>query len=69
MHLTTHGSLLAISDRATGSATLISPDDDVDRGDWLSALAEHGVTDDYLDWDYQEANGFFVWLIQMPVAA
>jgi hypothetical protein len=65
MHLTTHGSLIALSDTTAGTTFILSSTDEVNAQDWQAATAALGVDDNYDEWDYAESGGFCVWEIQI----
>ena len=65
MHLTTHGSIVALSDKRTGFTVLIAPDDEVDQRDWLDACREHKLPTTPAAWDYTEDMGWVAWAV-MP---
>lgn len=69
MKLTTHGTIVALSDTATGLTVLLAPDDEIKREDWLEACREHDLPEEPLAWDYTENNGWLAWAIlpRVPV--
>lgn len=68
MHLHHIGALVAMSDPATGTMFILSSVDEVPAEDWKAALTELGISEDYVHWDYAEANGLCIWQIQATPA-